>query len=351
MQPAIALHSVATDPVDELHLANVYSYAAGHGGIELCDGAAAALGLDPHEVADAVEQLVENRLLREAGATSGGNPCFQAVDPQVAAAMLVSPMEREIYRRRELIAQVNERTERYRAAFAATTGALGGPGPVERVSGALEVRGYLKVLSASCHDEILVLQSGKQDADTFNDLLGVCTQLLEQGVTVRIVCQHRSRADLTTRTRLKHVADAGAEIRTLSHIPRSAVVFDRASAVLLGDAGGEPTASCVRSGRDGVDASDDAVLGFLLDLFDHLWEAGAALDTGETGYAEVADDLQRSIVALMAQGFTDEVVARKLGMSVRSCRRHIASLLHDLGAVSRFQAGVQAGRASLVGAS
>jgi hypothetical protein len=29
-------------------------------------------------------------------------------------------------------------------------------------------------------------------------------------------------------------------------------------------------------------------------------------------------------------------------MSVRTCRRHIAALLRNLGSVSRFQAGVQA---------
>jgi len=50
----------------------------------------------------------------------------------------------------------------------------------------------------------------------------------------------------------------------------------------------------------------------------------------------------------MARGFTDEVLARKLGMSLRTCRRHIAALMHDLDAVSRFQAGVRASRASLV---
>jgi DNA-binding NarL/FixJ family response regulator len=50
----------------------------------------------------------------------------------------------------------------------------------------------------------------------------------------------------------------------------------------------------------------------------------------------------------MAKGYTDEVLARKLGMSVRTCRRHIASLMRRLDAVSRFQAGVRAGRRQLV---
>ena len=58
--------------------------------------------------------------------------------------------------------------------------------------------------------------------------------------------------------------------------------------------------------------------------------------------AGVGQDLQQAIARLMAQGLTDEVVARRLGMSVRTCRRHIAAMLQNLDAVSRFQAGVQA---------
>jgi len=128
-------------------------------------------------------------------------------------------------------------------------------------------------------------------------------------------------------------------VRTVSHIPRAAAVFDRSLAVLFGVSGGETNVARVHN---------HGVVQFLLDLFDHLWDAATPLEGVESGYANVADDLQRAIAALMAKGYTDEVVARKLGMSVRTCRRHIAALMRDLDAVSRFQAGVQAARRSLV---
>jgi DNA-binding NarL/FixJ family response regulator len=93
---------------------------------------------------------------------------------------------------------------------------------------------------------------------------------------------------------------------------------------------------------------NQGVVQFLLDVFNHLWDAATPLEGAESGYANVADDLQQAVAALMARGYTDEVVARKLGMSVRTCRRHIAAMMRDLDAVSRFQAGVQAARRSLV---
>jgi DNA-binding NarL/FixJ family response regulator len=43
-------------------------------------------------------------------------------------------------------------------------------------------------------------------------------------------------------------------------------------------------------------------------------------------------------------GATDEVIARKLGIGLRTVRRRIASLMTELGVDTRFQAGVEAVR-------
>lgn len=340
MHPATVLHSVSTAvrtrEIDEDHLASVYRYATTNGGIAAVEDVAADLSLEIDDVTGVVDQLVAVRLLRE---DSGEDRRLVAVDPELAATLLVSPMESEIYRRRELIAQVWARTERLREHYAQAGRPASTLTPIERVSGTMEVRGYLKVAGEACRCTALVLQSGKQDLAEFRDLLQLCSQLLARGVAVRIVCQHRSRADLTTRMKIKNVTTEGASVRTVSHIPRAAVVFDGSVAVLLGGTDDEPTAARV---------DNDDVVGFLMDMFNHLWDAATPVDSFESGYAEVAADLQQTIAGLMARGYTDEVLARKLGMSVRTCRRHIAALMRDLGAVSRFQAGVQASQRSLV---
>lgn len=48
---------------------------------------------------------------------------------------------------------------------------------------------------------------------------------------------------------------------------------------------------------------------------------------------------QFAIGELMANGDKDEVVARRLGLSVRTVRSEISALIAALGATSRFQAG------------
>lgn len=310
------------------HVTEVYRYAARKGAIEVIEVAAADLGIGAGELREAVRHLVESRLLR---ADEGLVERYVPVDPELAAASLVSTVEREMYRRRELIDQIRERI----GLFGGREGDGGSDRTtVEYLAGTMEVRGFLKTASDACRDEVLVLQAG----GVVEDLSETYIALVARGVTVRVICQHRNRADVPTRMRMKRLADAGAAIYTVSHVPRSAIVFDRSLVVLFGVEDAEANVARVHN---------QGIAQFFLDLFNHLWEMATPLEGIDFGYAGVADDLQQSIAALMAKGYTDEVVARKLGMSVRSCRRHIATMMRDLDATSRFQAGVQAARTFL----
>lgn len=49
----------------------------------------------------------------------------------------------------------------------------------------------------------------------------------------------------------------------------------------------------------------------------------------------------RRVIDQLARGHKDEVAARSMGMSVRTYRRHIAELMRDLNAQSRFQIGAR----------
>ena len=53
-----------------------------------------------------------------------------------------------------------------------------------------------------------------------------------------------------------------------------------------------------------------------------------------------AEDL--AIVGLLGHGHTDDVVARRLGLSKRTYRRRLERVMEKLGATSRFEAGVRA---------
>ncbi|MDQ2698400.1 MAG: hypothetical protein M3Y46_06370 [Actinomycetota bacterium] len=66
-------------------------------------------------------------------------------------------------------------------------------------------------------------------------------------------------------------------------------------------------------------------------VFDELWRRAVPAVAVEHGWEPV--------IRLLAQGLTDEAVARYLGLDVRTVRRRVADAMEALGASSRFMLG------------
>ena len=75
--------------------------------------------------------------------------------------------------------------------------------------------------------------------------------------------------------------------------------------------------------------------------FELLWERAETPALDPVG---PPSDLRRFLLEQLAAGVQDETIARTLGISLRTVRRRVAGLMSDLGADSRFQAGVEAVR-------
>src|SRR5206468_3864766 len=63
---------------------------------------------------------------------------------------------------------------------------------------------------------------------------------------------------------------------------------------------------------------------------------------------DVGEAIEIEVIWLLAQGYTDEAVAKRLGVSPRTSRRSVNSVMRRLGAHSRFQAGAYAERSGLL---
>jgi DNA-binding CsgD family transcriptional regulator len=123
---------------------------------------------------------------------------------------------------------------------------------------------------------------------------------------------------------------AGERVRLLRDVPcRMAVFGDQA--VMLPQVWGGPTGTVVVLREPGVVAACVA-------WFEELWRHGVGLP------GEVTDDGPGALLDLLVRGAKDEQVARELGISLRTVRRRIASMLAELGVETRFQAGVEAAR-------
>ncbi|MEV4561148.1 helix-turn-helix domain-containing protein [Kitasatospora sp. NPDC049285] len=86
-----------------------------------------------------------------------------------------------------------------------------------------------------------------------------------------------------------------------------------------------------------------ALLQALDALFEAEWERAVPLQTvlGD-GEGPGPDSDHLKLLGLLAAGLTDESIARSLGWSARTTQRRLQGLMRELGATTRFQAGMAA---------
>jgi len=318
----------------------IYLYALRNHVVDERD-VAAELGIPLTAVESAIAPLLELKLLRRSSQSGDLVP----VRPDIAAAELSAPVEEQIRAKtlelgnlRDQVLSLLPTYEEYRSAEVEIR-------PFERFSDPEEVRALLRIMTAECSTEVITVQpGGARDPQALIDALPRDVAMLDRGIRMLVMYQHPARGDLATRSYASKIIERGAEVRTTGQIAERLIVFDRKTAFIpdRGRAGQSPGAAVVR---------DPIIVAYLLRFFDQLWQEATPLDIAHIGYQDAVEDLKLSIVRLMARGLSDEAVARRLGMGLRTCRRHIAAIMHDLGAVSRFQAGCAAQQRGFLGAS
>ncbi|MFE7194634.1 helix-turn-helix domain-containing protein [Kitasatospora sp. NPDC057541] len=163
-------------------------------------------------------------------------------------------------------------------------------------------------------------------------------QRLKEGVRFRTVYDREAVAwpGRLEKNILAGVAD-GEEARVRPVLPMKMVLSDDRMAIIP-----------ISVGDSVLDAAyvihPSALLQALDTLFEAEWERAvqlqAAIGTGDGTLEPEAD--HRKLLGLLAAGLTDESIARSLGWSARTTQRRLQSLMRELGATTRFQAGMAA---------
>ncbi|MER6119136.1 hypothetical protein [Streptomyces sp. NPDC001743] len=219
------------------------------------------------------------------------------------------------------------------------------PPPAADAAGITAFHALVSEASTRCRGELLlVLPSGARPCQSFPAARTITLDLLDRGVRARLIYQHAIRGDLVTRALVRELTQHGAEVRTSAELIDPLIAFDRETLILPPSPGS--------SGEVGMNSAvtvrDPAMVAFARAAFENLWNTACPLIPDAKDTPPTINALKQSIVRLMAMGHKDEMVARRLGISVRTCRRHIAEIMDEQGAISRFQAGVVLARAGLV---
>ena len=186
-----------------------------------------------------------------------------------------------------------------------------------------------EVLTCHAVDEIAVAQYAFHD---------VVREQLAAGRPMRAVYPSSVVEDPVQLEYVRRWAAAGEQVRLLPFTTREIDVF--------GD-----RAALVSSSWEGLTGSmilihAPAMIAILRELFERYWER--AVPVSQVAGAQRNRDGQERMLELLMMGAKDETIARQLGVSLRTVRRRIAQFMDEVGATTRFQAGMEAARRGLL---
>ncbi|GGY11709.1 hypothetical protein GCM10010358_75050 [Streptomyces minutiscleroticus] len=318
-----------------------YQFLVTTGGARL-ERLASSLGWSPGRTERVLSWLSRNRLARPRPEGPGD---WTAVHPDMVKLRYAEPLIGVVEAWQAQLEELRTQLDTL-SGTCSPDPAGGSPAPVVTIEGAAELRDALAVTARRCTEEVLAVQPlGQKTPAPARDLVCGTGEPVPPGVGVRVLLPHLSRHDADVRHRAARIIASGGEVRTTAASLPPLLVFDRTTAFLF-EAGAGPEDGA--GGAEGAGTGrahlvrHGALVGFIVHMVVSAWATGTVFDRSGGGNripASLTQETKTAIVQLLAAGYKDEVVARRLGIGVRTCRKYIAELFDDLGAQSRFQAG------------
>lgn len=292
---------------------------------------AATLDLAERQVHEALGELARMSLLQP----STSDPrALRPVHPEAALQALVARRQAEFARQQQELEEGKAAVAMLLAEHAELHPPVQAP-DVEYVEGADAVEARLRDLTNASRWEICAFVPAQAQLPLSNEAdEGLQARAIEHGVRYRTVFLDSIRNHQPTLDRARWLIELGTEVRTAPLLPLQLYIIDRAHALVPVDPGGASDAAAMVSSAGMVTA--------LLALFQSTWNSAAPLDGPRRRDADGLCAQRRQVLRLLAAGYTDDVIARRLGVSIRTARRVASDLLSRLNARSRFQAGAQA---------
>ncbi|MFE9448974.1 LuxR C-terminal-related transcriptional regulator [Streptomyces sp. NPDC006739] len=208
------------------------------------------------------------------------------------------------------------------------------------LDGLSRIQAAMDEATEACTTEVLTVQPGgiRREAE-LTEGLHRALALRGRGVRMRDLYTHVARHGQGLLNYLELMGDT-VEARTLDEVIDRLILFDRTVAFI--PANSDRTMA--------LELRHPALVEYLVTVFERLWRLAIPLTAPlpATGIEGISHR-EQSIAALLAEGHQDAVIAERLGISVRTCRAHIARLSETLGAASRTQLGVRIAQAGLDG--
>lgn len=299
-------------------------------------------GLDEADVSLLIESGLAVRMPEDyAGNPHGEQPRLVAVLPDDGIGRLLLAEEARVTEERGRLIKVRREFAAVREMFESTRGEVDHADLVEVLSGRDEVGAAYKTVLRAAEREISLFDTAYFDSPPeAAQVTPVPAAKVQSGeLSYRTIYDHSiySEHPEYMHYMLAESRATGEIQRIVPRLPLKMLLADESLALVALTRSGMDGAMLVRSKR---------LLSLLRSLFETLWEQATPL-SGDAGQP-IVEHRHGQVPALLAAGLGDDAIGRQLDLGLRTVRRRIAELSDDLGARSRFQAGVLAERRGYV---
>jgi DNA-binding CsgD family transcriptional regulator/sugar-specific transcriptional regulator TrmB len=291
------------------------------------------LGVAESEVRAALDSLFELSLIRDPADRPGA---LYAVSPEVGLGSALALQQAQLARQQQRVAEGQAAMLNLIADLASSSRATAVP-DAEQFIGMDAVNDRLGRLAQEVESEILTfMPGGAQSAAALRQARDIDTRLLARGVRLCTIGLDSIRNDQPTLAHARFLTDGGGEFRTSPILPPRMIIADQRIAFVPIDPGNTRKGALALTGP--------GIVAALLALFRQVWQIATPLGAARDPDRQGLSGPEKALLELLAQGFTDEAAATRLGCSQRTARRIMADLMERLGARSRFEAGLLAAR-------
>ncbi|MFE2289355.1 LuxR C-terminal-related transcriptional regulator [Streptomyces sp. NPDC059443] len=290
------------------------------------------IGTSEAEIRRSLDLLSELALIRPSYEQAGE---LRAVPPEVGMEILMARQQAELAAQQLRIEASRAAAAQLISEFADLSPAASGPG-IEQLVGLDEIRTRITGLAHGVQNDLMTFApGGGQRPETLEASKASDLALLDRGVRMRSLFQDSVRNSQTTVAYASWLGELGGEVRTAPDLPTRLMIFDRTTAVIPVSSDDSAAGAVVLTGQGTLTA--------LCALFENVWSTAQTLGGApEERHEDGLSPQETTVIRLLAQGLTDEAIAKRLAVSPRTARRLANGLMEQLGAASRFEFGVRA---------
>ncbi|MFB9661006.1 hypothetical protein ACFQS3_15340 [Glycomyces mayteni] len=283
----------------------------------------AQLAADASRSVDRVRSVLAH-LVDEGFATMVADSRFRAVGPDAVLGGRIASQLGEVLGEYEAL---RELLNLHRAGPADAGGSQW-----EVVTGATAIRSRIRQLKAAAERSLCTFVRPPMVLPVPED--GLHQDLQARGVVHRILFD-RAVLDIDPYADyVRHALESGDEVRFAKRLPLKVLIVDDRT-VFMEEPGGERPRAIVTGNR--------SIAGLAATLFEQLWTAGIPATTAAEGAVRIDED-DAVLLGLLIAGLTDQSIASKLGIGLRTVQRRVRELMDLADVDTRIQLGWHAAK-------